>query len=345
MLHVIRAYDPTAQPPANYAELCARYRSVLYGQRALLLMDNASDREQVEPLIPPATCLLIVTSRQHFTLPGLFDKDLDTLAPDDARQFLLKVAPRIAGHADEIARLCGHLPLALRLAASALAERRDLGVADYVRRLYDAGQRLKLVDVSLTLSYDLLTPEMQKLWRMLVVIPTAFEAEAAAFVWRMEQDAAQDALSELVKYSLVEWSEQVESNQAGGRYRLHDLAYVYARARLSREESVKGMAGFLMYDDVVFHRLASQMSRDRAQWLFGQRYDFLEAYVGEDSTVAGTFLFESAMKDYAHGDRAKAIDCAEGALEFFEEGGDASDAAAVSAQLEKWYEEAEGEQA
>jgi len=34
-------------------------------------MDNAANAEQVEPLIPPAGCLLLITSRQHFTLPGL----------------------------------------------------------------------------------------------------------------------------------------------------------------------------------------------------------------------------------------------------------------------------------
>ena len=117
-------------------------------------MDNAADKTQVEPLIPPSSCFLLVTSRQHFTLPGLFAKDLNTLPPDDARDLLLKIAPRIDGQADALAKLCGYLPLALRLAGSALAERRTLTPADYVKRLEDTQTRLELVEASLSLSYD-----------------------------------------------------------------------------------------------------------------------------------------------------------------------------------------------
>ncbi|HEX5709324.1 MAG TPA: tetratricopeptide repeat protein, partial [Pyrinomonadaceae bacterium] len=229
MLHVVRAYDPTARPPDSDAELSARYMSLLHGRRALLLMDNAAGREQVEPLIPPDTCLLLVTSRRRFSLPGLFDKDLDRLSPDEARALLLKIAPRIAEHADEIARLCGQLPLALRLAASALAERKDLSASDYARRLNDTRKRLELVEASLTLSYDLLTPDLQKLWRILAVFPDTFAIEAAASVWVMEQDDAQDSLSELVKYSILEWDEDTS------RYGLHDLARLFADSRLSDE--------------------------------------------------------------------------------------------------------------
>lgn len=229
MLHVIRAYDPEARPLADEAELCARYRSVLHGQRALLLTDNAASREQVEPLIPPDTCLLIVTSRNHFNLPGIFDKDLDTLPPEDARKLLLKIAPRIGDQADQLAVLCGRLPLALRLAASALAERRDLSPDAYVRRLSDEQQRLKLIDASLALSYDLLTPELQTHWRALAVFPDTFDPPAAA-AWELEPGVAEDTLGELLKYSLLEWDDKT------ARYSLHDLARLSADARQSVEE-------------------------------------------------------------------------------------------------------------
>jgi tetratricopeptide (TPR) repeat protein len=234
--HVIRAYYPTAKLPEGEADLRALYLSVLNGQRALLLMDNARDAAQVAPLIPPAGCVLLVTSRQHFTLPGLYAKDLDTLPPEDARELLLRIAERIAEHADEIARLCGYLPLALRLAASALAERRNLSAADYVRRLTDAQRRLDLIEASLSLSYDLLTPELQKLWRALAVFPATFDDAAAAFVWEIEQDAAQDALGDLVNHSLLDFDEST------ARYSLHDLARLFADHRLSDEERLISQA-------------------------------------------------------------------------------------------------------
>jgi tetratricopeptide (TPR) repeat protein len=228
--HVIRAYHPTAKLPEGEAELQSLYLSLLHGRRALLLMDNAAGREQVEPLVPPESCILLVTSRQHFTLPGLFAKTLDTLTPDESRELLFKIAPRITERADEIAKLCGHLPLALRLAASALAERDNLSPADYVRRLSDAKKRLELVDASLTLSYELLIPEQQRLWRTLAVFPDTFAAAAAAAVWELNADAAQDALGELLRYSLLEWDADTS------RYRLHDLARLFADSRMSNDE-------------------------------------------------------------------------------------------------------------
>ena len=228
--HVIRAYHPTAKLPEGVEELRALYFSVLNGQRALVLMDNARDAEQVEPLIPPESCVLLVTSRQHFTLPGLYAKSLDTLTPEESRELLLKIAPRIGDRADDIAKLCGHLPLALRLAASALAERANLTPADYVRRLSDEQKRLKLVEASLTLSYDLLTPDQQRLWRALAVFPDTFDTAAATFVWELDADAALDALSDLVNYSLLEWENDTS------RYHLHDLARLFAYSCLSDGE-------------------------------------------------------------------------------------------------------------
>ncbi|HEY0079135.1 MAG TPA: tetratricopeptide repeat protein [Pyrinomonadaceae bacterium] len=231
--HIIHAYRPTAKLPDNEAELSALYQSVLHNQHALLLMDNAADGEQVAPLIPPSTCVLLVTSRQHFTLPGFHPKHLDALTPEDARKLLLTIAPRIAEHADTIAKLCGNLPLALRLAASALAERIDLSPTNYVARLTNAQQRLKLLDkveASLSFSYELLAPPMQKLWRTLAVFPDSFITPSAADIWEIELDPAQDTLSELVRYSLLDWS------AATARYRLHDLARLFARSRLSADE-------------------------------------------------------------------------------------------------------------
>jgi tetratricopeptide (TPR) repeat protein len=226
MAHVVRAYHPTAKLPESESELSGLYRSVLHGQRALLLIDNAAYAEQVAPLIPPAGCLLLVTSRRHFTLPGLYAKNLDTLPPDDARALLLRIAGHIGDCAGEMARLCGYLPLALRLAGSALAEGVDLGPAGYLRRLADAQTRLGLVDASLDLSYQLLDAEMRHLWCMLAVFPGTFDRLAVEVVGGLDPDLAQDTLSELVRYSLVDW------NLATARYRLHDLARLFADAHL-----------------------------------------------------------------------------------------------------------------
>src|ERR1041384_2217338 len=135
LAHVVRACHPSAKLPESESELRGLYLSVLEGRRALLLMDNAANAEQVEPLIPPVGCLLLITSRQQITMPGLTATNLATRSAADARELLLTIAPRIETHADEIAALCGHLPLALRLAATAIVKYRNLSPADYARRL------------------------------------------------------------------------------------------------------------------------------------------------------------------------------------------------------------------
>ncbi len=230
LAHVIRAYHPTAKLPESVDDLRALYLSVLHGQRVLLLMDNARDEHQVEPLIPPPECLLMVTSRFHFTVPGLKVKNLDALLPEDAVKLLLEIAPRIGDQATEIARLCGNLPLGLRLAASFLTTRANFKVAEYVRKLSDATERLKLIDASLSLSYELLRPELQANWRALAVFPDSFDQRAAAAVWDLDEEQTQERLGDLLNFSLVEWSEETD------RYRLHDLARVFADSRLDKAE-------------------------------------------------------------------------------------------------------------
>jgi tetratricopeptide (TPR) repeat protein len=238
MSHVLRTFHPEAKLPEKEEDLRAQYLSVLHDKRALLLMDNAKDGSQVKPLIPRAGCALLVTSRLHFALPGLRAKNLETLPPPDAKDLLLQIAPRIKGEAETIAKLCGCLPQALRLAASAIAVRVNLEPQDYAKQLADEKQRLELlagddesVMASITLSYNMLDPETKKRWRMLGVFPDTFDAPAAAAVWEIGADAAQDTLSRLLQYSMLEW------NHAARRYRLHDLMRDLARQRSTPGES------------------------------------------------------------------------------------------------------------
>jgi tetratricopeptide (TPR) repeat protein len=246
--YVIRACHPDFKLPENEAELKGIYFNLLRGKRALLVMDNARDKAQVEPLIPPTCCTLLVTSRTHFTLPGLKSKNLETLPPDDAEKLLLEIDKRIDGEAGKIARLCGYLPLALRLAGSTLTECPDLAPSDYARRLEK--ELLKVLtesEASIGLSYTLLDAAMQKRWRTLGVFRDTFDTPAAAALWEMETDSAQDALSRLRQCSMLEW------NETSRRYRLHELMRDFARARLqdAGEEDEAARRHAMHYVDVL----------------------------------------------------------------------------------------------
>lgn len=254
LARIIRADHPTAKLPETEAELRGLYLSELHGQRALIVLDNARDSAQVTPLLPPPGCLLLITSRQHFQLPGMHALDLDALPLAEASALLKKIAPHIGPQANELAELCGRLPLALTLAGSAVAQHNAVTTADYVRRLQDTRARLELIEASFALSYDLLSPELQSLWRLLAVFPAAFDRAAAQAVWAteklwaVEDYPAQTALSDLVRYSLVHYSPTSPPLAGGpggappGRYHLHDLARLFAAAQLGAEERAEGQA-------------------------------------------------------------------------------------------------------
>ncbi|MFN0107748.1 MAG: ATP-binding protein [Blastocatellia bacterium] len=231
--HVIRAFMPAARLPENEAELGKLYTSVLNGKRALLLFDNAANTQQITSLVPPAGCLLIVTSRQHLSLSGMFASRLDTLSAAEAQELLRRLLPKINDQAARLAELCGNLPLALRLAASALTQHPDLSVEEYARCLVrwqtQEGAR-RAIDAVLRASYEMLTPGLRKLWRTLAVFPGTFEVSAAAAAWKIHPERAANALDRLMAFSLV------ERNRATGRYRLHDLMTLFAETSLNGQE-------------------------------------------------------------------------------------------------------------
>ncbi len=278
LAHVIRAYHPTAKLPESVDELRALYLSVLHEQKALLLMDNARDEQQVEPLLPPDGCLLLVTSRFHFTVPGLKVKNLDALLPEDAVKLLLEIAPRIGDQATEIARLCGNLPLGLRLAGKFLATRANYKVAEYVRKLSESSKRLELIEASLSLSYALLSDRLKSNWIALSIFPDTFDQRAATAVWNLDEEQAQERLGDLLNFSLVEWSEETD------RYRLHDLARVFADSRLTEAERPNHKQFHAEHYQEVLFELLSLMYKSVED----------EEGVEERKRLADLFLWESS---------------------------------------------------
>jgi DNA-binding SARP family transcriptional activator len=233
--------------PAGLAERTAMYRSVLGDRRILVVLDDADSVNQVLPLIPGSpSCAVVVTSRHPLSgLHGAHPFELSDLDEQTSVDLLARVIGRERVEAEASAaltlvRLCGCLPLALRIVAAKLAMRKHWRIDKMVRRMTNEGKRLDELVLSgvgiratLTLSYDSLAPVARRLFLRLGLLGAAdFASWVAAPLLDMEAEDAGDILESLVEARLVE----VRVHDDGWpRFRLHDLVRIYALERLAEE--------------------------------------------------------------------------------------------------------------
>lgn len=138
---------PPDRMPPDEAAAVTMYRSLLAGRRVVVVLDNAASADQVRPLLPPGPgSVAIVTSRDRLigltVLEGARPLLLPALAEDDAVELLHRLigAERIAADGADVvalARLCGRMPIALRMAAAQLGEWSGR-IGDYVADLRSA---------------------------------------------------------------------------------------------------------------------------------------------------------------------------------------------------------------
>jgi DNA-binding SARP family transcriptional activator/predicted negative regulator of RcsB-dependent stress response len=230
-------------------ERVQQYRSRLADRRVLVVLDNAASEAQVRPLLPASPgCAVLVTSRKRLSgLEAAHPLTLDVLEADQAVELLARLAGpgRVAAEpeaAATIVRLCGWLPLAVRIAGARLAGRPQWRLVLLAGRLADEHRRLDElatgdleVRASVALSYHGQNEEERRLFRLLgLLVAPSFPAWVAAEVSDAELAKAEGLLERLVDAQLVEAAGQDQAGQL--RYRLHDLLRLFARERLHAEE-------------------------------------------------------------------------------------------------------------
>jgi DNA-binding SARP family transcriptional activator len=242
---------PPQQIPAGTDERAGMFRHRLFGTRTMIVLDNVASEAQIRPLIPAsAGCVVLVTSRRRLrALDEACQLSLDVLPRADALELFLAVAgpgqvPPDNPTLVEIVELCGQLPLAVRIAA-ALLRHRPVWTAEHLARLLRAQQgRIRALSdgerdlgAALDLSYCSLTAVVQLTFRCLGLIPGPdFDAYAAAALTGAGPAAAARVLEDLVDHNLV-------IQHLPGRYRLHDLVRLHARALAARgPEPARGVA-------------------------------------------------------------------------------------------------------
>lgn len=259
---------PDGRVPEDLDEAAAMFRSLAADKRMLMLLDNAASPMQVRPLLPGGPgSMVLVTSRDR--LDGLVASDgarrlgVDVLAPAEAHALLTRLlgagrtgpGPYAVG---EVARLCGYLPLALRIAAAHLTARPHCPITDYAAQLSERdrlanltlpGDLRRTVQAAFDLSYFRLTVSAQRMFRLLGLVPGPdVAAEAASAL-------AGTSLEEAVRLMEVLAGAHLVEGHRPGRYACHDLLRCYASDRLGRDEtdSARDAARVRLYDHYLRH--------------------------------------------------------------------------------------------
>ncbi len=220
------------QISADPEERTGQLRDVLRQRRCLIILDDAAGEAQVRPLLPAAgPSLALITSRQSLGgLEAVLRVALEPFSPAESAELLREVAGPGAGSDEDVARvayLCGHLPLALRIAG-----RPGGSMASLATRLADADRRLSTlgVETAFTVSYRRLPEPARLLFRRLAhLVPGSFSATTVAVLAECDPYDAEDVLEDLVERGLAR-------PEGYARYRLHDLLRLFAGDRLRAEE-------------------------------------------------------------------------------------------------------------
>lgn len=245
--------------PAQTEERTALYRSLLADRRMLVLLDDAFDEAQVEPLIPGGSgSLVLVTVRQSLAAPaGAVHLHLDVLEADSAFELFARIVgvSRVAAEPEataQVLEVCAGLPLAIRLAGVRLATRPHWRVRDLAERLHSATRRLDGFDLgdqrlraTFEVGYRALLPgdgtepdpedpdaafagELPEAARAFCLLGLwtggDLELSAACALLGLPPASAEPLLEQLVDANLVE-------SPHPGRYGLHDLLRAYAAER------------------------------------------------------------------------------------------------------------------
>ncbi|WNV83186.1 tetratricopeptide repeat protein [Umezawaea sp. Da 62-37] len=238
----------SADLPSGLTERSTLFRSLSHGRRMLLILDNARDAAQVEPLLPLSPrSSVIVTGRGHLTgLARTAGAALLSVGPLDEASALALLgsiigAERVADEQDEaaaLARTCGLLPLALCIAAERVAQHPFHSLAELNAEL-DASELLgsltsqdgtgAAMHAVFSWSYRALPRDQARAFRLLGMHPGAeIGTCAAAALFVMTSPESRLVLEGLARARLI-------AEVARNRWQVHDLLRAYARRLLDEE--------------------------------------------------------------------------------------------------------------
>ncbi|WP_236653229.1 ATP-binding protein [Streptacidiphilus melanogenes] len=227
-------------PLAGVEQLAACWRAELARRKAVVVLDNVADAEQVRPLLPGAgPSVVLITSRNRLVgLDEVPPVSLDVLTAQESAQLLARASGEPDGPegrlardteaAAEVLRLCGRLPLALRLAGARLRHRPGWTVGVLAERM--AGG-IGEFDRAFAMSVRQLDRATGRFFRLLGLLPgSSFDEHLAAALAQVSARSARTMLEDLLDAHLLQ-------QPTAGRYRMHDLVHQHARGACEEQES------------------------------------------------------------------------------------------------------------
>ncbi|MEU8842982.1 tetratricopeptide repeat protein [Streptomyces roseus] len=248
------------------------------GRPLLVVLDNVREPGQIGALLPGAPHRALVTSRHTLSSLPARRVELSPLSPADAVDLLDRTLcdARVAGQRDDalrLVRLCGHLPLALKIIGALLRDAPVRCLADQADELQDARDRLDLlvydgdddegrplaVRASLELSYRHLSEPQQRALRLLAAAPGPDVSNTAAVALLGETAThARRLLAGLARIHLLEAASEPE------RWAMHDLVRLFADDLGQQEAARDGREAAV--SRLLHHYLATAQKADSQLW-------------------------------------------------------------------------------
>ena len=233
---ILRSLEiPDAEIPDSLPDRQNLLRSTLSDRRAVIVLDDASDSTQVEPLIADGSGIFtIITSRRKLlTRSAAIAIDLPELDPSESVLLISELVGNAAPDINpdvirQLAEVCGNLPIAIDIVSRQLRRERPQFVLDSLtssKSRPDAGLAVSRTRTSidrhlqalLQLSYLNLPRESRRAFRLLALhVGSDFTIESAAGLLGCSPEEGSNRVANLVENSFV-----IKSTQ--GQHHIHDL--------------------------------------------------------------------------------------------------------------------------
>ncbi|SDQ35607.1 AfsR/SARP family transcriptional regulator [Thermostaphylospora chromogena] len=242
------AHIPDEQIPPTLDERSKLFRTWTASRAVLVVLDEADAIPHIQALLPSsARCAAILTARSGLHgLPGAETIDLDLPSVDAGVTLLKKIVGRELTDAELqdakiIIRLCGRLPLAIRIAGARLAATRGWTFRKLAQRLARPEGRLDElrfgdldVRARFDVSYQRLNERERSALRLLSLLDGAeFTVHSVARMLGTDADQIDPVLARLVENHFLQAVVQPLSGEI--RYTFHELIRLYAREQLEAE--------------------------------------------------------------------------------------------------------------